>query len=469
LNLKSYSLLKSASWYTISKILVLSLSLVAIPIFTHLLTPSDYGVVSLYTVWIGIFTPFIGLGLHLSVFRAKVEFKEKYNEYISSIVSLVFLLFVFSSILFFIFKTEILAITKIPAELFLYLIIQVGLSIFISIGLGVLQFQFRYKLVSFLSVVRAIFSLLFSVLLILYFFAENEVNGKIAGVFIVEFILGGSLVAYLLYKGKVLFNYTYWKFGLVYSIPFIFGSLSFILNSQFDRILINEYMGSADTGLYSFAYSIGMLLLLIGVSVKQALNPWVYEKLDGKNIIPVKKIYKQFIHMFSLITILMLYVSPELVKLFSAESFWGSASIVPWIVLGAYFQLLILNEQETQMFLKKTALNSLIIVVGALVNIALNFLFIPKYGVLGAAITTLVTYIFMFVSMYYINLSILKYPLVNFKTYIFSISCVLFFSLLYFIIQHSFLLRLGVGCIILIALLRYIYVERNSFIIAKNN
>lgn len=447
---------------------MLSLNFISIPIFTHLLTTGDYGVVSLYTVWIGILTPFVGLGLHLSISRAKIEFKEDYPQYISSIVSLVFGLFLISCILMYIFKVEILSITKIPKELLFLLIVQVLMSILISIGLGVLQFQFKYQVASVISMLRAIFSILLSVLLILYIFNENKVNGKIAGVFIVEFILGCSLVMYLFFKGKVLFNYTYWKFGLIYSVPFIFGSLSFILNSQFDRIIINEYIGSSETGLYSFAYSIGMLLFLLGVSVKQALNPWIYEKLDEEDYKPVIDIYQHFVCIFSLVTILMLYVSPELVQVLSAKDFWGSAVILPWIVLASYFQLLILNEQETQMFLKKTALNSFIIVLGAIFNIVLNYMFIPRYGVIGAAITTLITYMFMFFCMYYVNSYVLSYRLVNLKFYFSSIIYVSFFSLLFFVVKDSYLLRGVVFILTLIILSWYVYRERNAFLLAKN-
>lgn len=440
----------------------------SIPIFTHLLTTGDYGVVSLYTVWIGILTPFIGLGLHLSVFRAKIEYQDNYEKYVSSIVSLVFGLFLLSLLIFYFFRVEILIATKIPDELFFLLVVQVLMSILISIGLGAFQFQYRYRVVSILNFLRALLSVLFSIVLIIYVFSDNKVNGRILGGFIVELILGVGLTTYFIFKGRVFFNYSYWKFGLVYSIPFIFGSLSFILNSQFDRILINEYMGSSETGLYSFAYSLGMLLLLLGVSVKQAINPWVYEKLDAKDKKPVVKLYQQFICVFSLVTILMLYISPELVQLLSAKDFWNSANILPWIVVAAYFQLLILNEQETQMFLKKTAVNSFIIVIGAIFNIVLNFIFIPRYGSMGAAITTLVTYVAMFFCMYYVNNSILKYPLVKMKCYIFSIAYVSTFSMLFFFIKDSYLFRGCVWGLTLLVLLQYIRSERNNFLFSRN-
>jgi O-antigen/teichoic acid export membrane protein len=437
-----HSLIKSASWYTISKLLVMVLSFISIPIFTHLLTTSDYGIFALFTVWIGLLTPFAGLGLHLSIPRAKIEFKDSYYSYASSIISFVFMLFIIIFVVFYIFKTELLALSGIPDDLGILLMIQVLMSLFISIGTGLLQFEFRYKTVSILSLLRALLSLLFSVVLVVYIYSDMKIDGRIIGVFIVDLILGSVLAGYILYKGNVFFNFNYWKFGLIYSVPFIFGSLSYILNSQFDRLLINEYVGSSATGIYSFSYSIGMLLLLLAIAIKQALNPWVYQKLDKNLLKPVKAVYVKYITVFSIITILLMYISPELVIVLSNKAFWSGADILPWIVLGAYFQVLILNESETQMFLKKTSINSFVIILGACLNIVLNFIFIPSYGVLGAAITTVFTYFFMFGVLYYINSKVLNYPLVTLRCYYLSICYVGFFSGLFFMFKDDFLLRM---------------------------
>ncbi|MGB3385334.1 MAG: oligosaccharide flippase family protein [Marinomonas sp.] len=462
-----YSLIKSASWYTVSKILVMSLNFVSIPVFTHLLTTSEYGEVSVYTIWIGILTPFIGLGLHLSISRAKIEFESNYIQYVSSIIAFLGLLFFLFLFLFFIFKEQFFSVTKIPSKLALLLFTQVLMCLFISVSLGMFQFEYKYKLVSILNLLRAVLSVSFSFVLVLVFNDGMRVEGKIIGVFVVDVILGLSLASYILFKGKVFFDYKYWKFGLVYSVPFIFGSLSYILNSQFDRLLINEYVGSSETGIYSFAYSIGMLLLLLAIAVKQALNPWIYDRLNNDDFYPVKSVYVQYIHIFSIVSMLLLYVTPELVMLLSDKAFWSGAKILPWIVLGAYLQVLILNESETQMFLKKTATNSLIIVLGAVINIILNYFYIPDYGALGAAITTVITYLVMFLLVFYVNLKIFKFSLVKVKCYAISIFYVCFFSVVFFYIQDYFILRLGVFLLNSVILLRFLLGERNKFISSK--
>lgn len=422
----------------------MSLSLISIPIFTHLLTTSEYGSFALYTVWISMLTPFMGLGLHMSVGRAKIEFKDSYYSYVSSIICFIFILFVISCLPLYLFKTELLELTDIPENLYILLIIQVLMSLIISVGIGLLQFEFKYKTVSSINFIQAFFSILFSVLLIFYCFNDMKLQGRVLGPFIIDFLLTVCVAFYILHKGKVFVNIEYWVFGLKYSIPFIFGSLSYVINSQFDRLLINEYIGSSDAGIYSFAYSIGMLLLLIAIAVKQALNPWVYEKLDNEQSKPVKKVYVYYIAVFSIITIFLMYMSPELVKILSDKEYWGGIEILPWIIVAAYIQVLILNESETQMFLKKTAINSFVIILGAALNIALNYKYIPEYGAVGAAITTLVTYVVMFIIIYLLNLRYFTYSLVNLKVYLLSISYVLFFTVLFLVFREDVIFRLMV-------------------------
>jgi len=440
----------------------MALSFVSIPIFTHLLTTSDYGIFSLFTVWIGLLTPFVGLGLHLSVPRAKIEFKDSYYSYVSSIICLVLIVFLIILVVFYVFKTELLALSGIPEHLGELLMIQVLMSLFISIGTGLLQFEFRYKMVSILSLFRAILSLILSVVLVLYIYSDLKVDGRVIGVFIVDLLLGSTLAFYILCKGRVFVNFIYWKFGLIYSVPFIFGSLSYILNSQFDRLLINEYVSSSATGIYSFSYSIGMLLLLLAIAVKQAVNPWIYQKLDNNQLEPVKVVYVKYITVFSIITILLMYISPELVMFLSDKAFWSGADILPWIVLGAYFQVLILNESESQMFLKKTGVNSIVIVLGAIINIILNYIYIPSYGMLAAAITTCSTYMVMFSILYYVNSKLLSFSLVTLKCYLLSICYVATFSMLFFLFNDNFLVRLVAFILNCIVLTKLFFDMKNS-------
>ncbi len=77
---------KVGSWYTVTNFFTKGISFWTIPIFTRLLSTENYGIVSLFTSWVGTFSIIISLDLMGSVGRGKTEFKEKYNEFSSSIL-----------------------------------------------------------------------------------------------------------------------------------------------------------------------------------------------------------------------------------------------------------------------------------------------------------------------------------------------------------------------------------------------
>lgn len=85
-NILNNSLVKAGSWYTITNFFGKGIAFLTIPIFTRLLSTEDYGIVSLLTSRVGTFSIIISLDLMGSVGRGKTEFKEKYNEFSSSIL-----------------------------------------------------------------------------------------------------------------------------------------------------------------------------------------------------------------------------------------------------------------------------------------------------------------------------------------------------------------------------------------------
>ena len=99
--------LKSGFWYVFSEILVRGVSFFATPIYTRILPTAVFGNVRIFESWILILVPIISLSLYNSVERAKLDFREKYDAYISSIVTLTLILFASITLVFVIWKDTI--------------------------------------------------------------------------------------------------------------------------------------------------------------------------------------------------------------------------------------------------------------------------------------------------------------------------------------------------------------------------
>ena len=94
-NLLNNKVIKASAWYTATEFFLKGIIFLSIPIFTRLLSPSDYGIVSLYTTWVDIFTVLIGLNLNTSITRGNYDFKKimmhlfKYHVFICNNIWLI--------------------------------------------------------------------------------------------------------------------------------------------------------------------------------------------------------------------------------------------------------------------------------------------------------------------------------------------------------------------------------------------
>ena len=77
-------------------------------------------------------------------------------------------------------------------------------------------------------------------------------------------------------------------------------------------------------------------------------------------------------------------------------SYWSGIKIIPFIALAYYFNFLYSFPANYEFFCEKTVFISIGTLCAAIINIVLNFLLIPSYGILGAAIATLIGYVFSF-------------------------------------------------------------------------
>lgn len=306
---------KAGSWYTITEFFLKGITFLTIPIFTRLLSPSDYGIASLYTTWIGIFTILIGLNLNTSITRGKYDFKDDYDAFVSSTMFLSVIIFVCYIIIFLLFDDIIQNMTGLSKGLFYLMIFQAYFSFVRTSIIAKLRVEYNYKLISIISIAINVIGVLLLIWLIIFVFQEHPYIGKVLGSGILVIITGIVFLGYLIIPGREkLCNYDYWKYALALSIPLILHSLSSIVNAQFDRIIINRYIGESATGLYSFAYNVGMIMTVLVQALDQAWSPWVYEMMEENNFEKIRFRGRIYRDVFSIAFAGLLFFSPEIIK-----------------------------------------------------------------------------------------------------------------------------------------------------------
>lgn len=134
---------KSTLWYTISNILLRGVSVFTAPIFTRLLSTADYGIASNFTSWASIVLCFTGLSLSTAVLRGKLEFEEKYKEYLSAVqgLGLIWALLCGTIIFYTLdFWSDIMKLDKVCI-----LVMLIYLIVYPSLTYAQIDFRFDYK------------------------------------------------------------------------------------------------------------------------------------------------------------------------------------------------------------------------------------------------------------------------------------------------------------------------------------
>jgi len=435
---------KAGTWYTLTNFFTIGISFLTLPIFTRLLSTEDYGITSVYSSYLNIFVIVFSLDVVASIQRGKFDFKDNYNQFVSSVLFLGTISFIIFSLLILAFQSFFSKMLDLEPILLYVLLINAFFAFVQNLVLAKFRVEYNYKKISLIQIANSLIGVILSIILITRFFTNTKYLGRILGSSLPVIISGFILLLYIFTQGKEIINKIYWKYALIISVPLILHNLAGIINAQFDRIFINKYIGSSEAGIYSFAYNVGMIIDVLWVSTNQAWVPWFYERMDANNYSAIRKRAKNFRDFFTLAYILILFVSPEIIKVMADKRYWDGLVIVPYIFMAYYFNLMYSFEVNVEFYTRKTHLISIGTILGAVINVVLNIVLIPKYGYVIAAVTTVISNFFLFVFHFIIVNYLLRIRIFGIRFHLVSLSYVVIATTVFMVFQNYLLMRISV-------------------------
>lgn len=396
-NQSQNKVVKAGAGYIIGNYLLKGITFLSAPIFTRLLTTEEYGKFGAYMSYEGILYIVIGLALHSSITNAMYKYKDKFEEYVSSTV----LLAGISAITWF-FIANVLynlygGLVGLPR-------IVINILLLHCFGSAMLQFFNSYVSLSYsvkeflrLTSINALSNMALSIVLLLTIFNDNRFLGRVIGAAFPLCAIAVYIIVVFFKKSRPIIDIDYWKFGLQYSLPIIPHGISQVILSSFDRIMIDGMLGSLSAGLYSFAYTINSLVVVFATSLDRVWKPWFYERMDKKEYDIIKRQSTKYAFGIALFTALVVMATPEVIMILGAKQYWGTANCVIPVVIGGFFSYIYTLPVYVEYFYGKTKCIAAGSMLAAGLNILLNYIFIPQYGYIAAAYTTLVTYILYFI------------------------------------------------------------------------
>lgn len=386
--------IKSGLWYTISNFVVKSIGFITTPIFTRLMTPSEFGDYSNYLSWQNIAVIVMTLNLEATLVCAKYDYERKFDQYLFSILSLSGLSVGVWFGIYVFFNNAISMFLKLDH---IYILLM---YMYILFHPAIVLFQarecyfYRYKSNVFVSVLVAVGSSLLSVILVI--FLGNKLSGRIVGSVVPTIIIGLGLWSIFAYRGKRI-DVNCWGYAIKISLPYIPHLLSLTLLNSVDRIMITRINGSYYTALYSLAYNSGAIVTLLITSMNNAFSPWLADKIHSQSKADVRSISKKYIILFCYFVIGIMLIAPEILSLLGGKKYADAKYIMPPITMGCVCQFLYTLFVNIEQYKKSTIGMAIASISAAALNYTLNLVFIPLYGYHAAAYTTLIGYLWLLI------------------------------------------------------------------------
>lgn len=381
--------LKAGSWYTIANAINQGLAFLLTPVLSRIMTESDYGDFSNFSAWAAMALVVTSLDLANVITRQKYEYEENFDEYMSSICLVTFISTASFFLIVQLFKDFFIGLfgfgEKYIYALFLFLLFKPAIDYF-QIHQRVL---IKYRLSAFVSVLFTLLTLILSISLVTWF--EDGLWARTIGYVLPPILFGIVIYTFFIARGKRI------EFGMVcsslrLSIPLIPHNLSNGVLSSSDRTIIKKYWSSEVTAKYSIGYAVGTILYILTMSVSQAYTPWLYEKLKRKDYENIAHIHNILAYLGLAANILAILLTPEIVWLIGGDRYKEVVSFVPIVMVGVYLQFLGFLYVILEQYLKRSGIISVISVVAAVLNVVLNLIFVPRYGYVSAAWTTLFSF-----------------------------------------------------------------------------
>lgn len=429
------------------------LNVILVPIYTGVMAPGSYGQVVVIFAYFAIFNVFLAYGMETAFFRFYKEAQNRKHVVSTSLLS-IFVSTIFFLVIGFLFQNTIAAFLEISIIYIGYVFWILALDAMVIIPFAWLRANekpMRYAFVKILNVALNIGLNLFFLILL-----PNLVNGDrqvvLESMYIPDFEVTYILISNLIASGITLvlmlrvyirrpyiFDWALWKRMLTYAMPVMVAGIAFTVNEVLDKILLEKLLpnniASEEVGKYGACIKLAVFMTLFATAFRMGIEPFFFSHSETKN---PQKAYAQITNYFVVlgsIILLGVVVFADVLKVLFVrdEAYWEAMPVVPIILLASFCLGIYHNLSVWYKITDRTKFGAYISMIGAVLTIVINLVFIPHFGYMASAVATLVAYGTMMLLSF--ALGRMYYPIpYNFRKIIFYLGISILFSFVSFYI-----------------------------------
>jgi len=399
------------------------LLIILLPIFTHFLLPEEYAVYTNLMIFFSFASLIYLLGIQQAIFSHFYDVKTEQYKFslISSIFVILPILGFLLSCLIIIFRFELSQLVLRSADyahLFYYIAIILFFNTLFSISLSLLNIMEKSRNYAIISALQNVIVLLLIVLFSLnnkfsidhyfIFLAIASVIASLVGINQIYRILQKMKIPQ---KEKKYFSKVIVSSMLKFGIVMIPGTISMLILQASDRYMLAYLSANTmyDVGIYSAGYRIGMIMHFLVTLISLVYLPYAMKIAKESHAQSTNRdVFKYYIIFGSLFGAFIIMYSQEIFRFIIDSNYLTSYKIVFAGVISSFLYG-IFNIVNINYYARKKAGNiTLAVLIGSILNIILNFALIPKYGIFGAGIASIIAYLFIVIFNYSVAVYLYK-------------------------------------------------------------
>ncbi len=416
MKIKSNILFKSSSIYIVSNLINSIVPFVLLPYLTSKLAPSGYALISLISLSISFFLPFIGFSTYGALLKRFYE-NENYNykSYLSNCFYVLLSSIIFFLIIIYCFDNLISSFFLIPKKTIVYILVICSSNFVHQLLLTTWRVNNKPYKYALFQVSLTFLNLILTYILISYYNLDWE--GRILAWMYSNLFFGVISIIYLWYKSYIFksINTKYIKDAINFSLPLIPHAIGSILIGVFSRLIVGKTLGIEEVGIFSVSYQFATVLGVVFAAFNTAFVPWLFNKLKTESVNTsylVQISYKLMI-LFISGTILSYYVILFSFQYIVDSKFSESKDHIFILLLSFMFNgfyYLVTNyifyKNQTKYLGYSTGIISLI-------HLPLCYFLTLYFGLKGTTISIMISYAVLFISTWIISNKIYPMPWLN--------------------------------------------------------
>ena len=429
--------------YSIGQIFLSGFGIITLPIFTRILSVEDYGIISIFLYTNSVLSVVFSLGIGQPINRYYYEKKQDFGSFLFTAILFLFLFQIAVFILGILLLEQLESLVGLSRNLFLLAMCTSFFSPLVRAYQNLNIAMERSSSYSKFNIIRRMVLFAGSIMLIYVLPIEPYYSRVIGELFIIPFFLYSFIQLRRIFTLSISLKHI--KYILKLCIPLYPPMLAGVIFGQVDRVIINKYLGLTDTGLYSYAYTIGTLSGIFIVSISSSWTPKFMHYLKDKRFSLINNMTGLIIMLYCILIVSLILFCQEISLVLAPDTFQAGIIVTPIVLFASFFSSHETIYTNYVLFKKKLLfIMALITILIGMLKFGLNILLIPKFGYIAASYSLIICYIVRlsgnyWLAKYLIGDSIYKLRYSYKPLLILIVALIIFYSL--YISNISFLLR----------------------------